>query len=149
MRGVFTAASGIASVSTQKTLSYITAPSTKALEIYDSSVTSYSSSNQQLKAAWQRITSLGAPSGVASVPEPHEGGDVSLATTVFNIANEPLYTGNRIGTEGFNGNVGWFFDPAPEGRITIGPNQSYGLRLLVTPGTAFDCEVRYTYREIG
>lgn len=153
MRGVYESGISIAALAAAKTLLYITAPSSKVLEAIGSNVGNSGSNvtNQQLKALWQRITTLGTPTGTSITPTPTEKGDQAAgATVVGNItASEPTYgSGLTIGQRGFASLGG--YDPSflPEERFYVAPSDSWGLRMISTP-TAFDCEVSVRHREIG
>jgi hypothetical protein len=150
MRGVYTAATKIAALNASKTLAYLTAPATKAIEIIAVTVTNESNANNfQGQIAIQNITSLGTPTATSVTPTPHESGDQAAGSvTKFNVtASEPTY-GTVITQEGFASLVGYRHEPAPEERIIVTPNTSIGIRMITTP-TAFDCDVRVTFREIG
>jgi hypothetical protein len=153
MRGVYESGISIASLAAAKTLLYLTAPSSKVLESIGTNLGDSGSNvtNQQLKALWQRITTLGTPTATAITPTPTEKGDqASGATVAGNVtASEPTYgAGLTIGQRGFSSLGG--YDPAflPEERFYIAPGDSWGLRMISTP-TAFDCEVSNRHREIG
>jgi hypothetical protein len=150
MRGVYTAATKIAGLNATKTLAYITAPAAKAVEIIGCTVTNESNANNfQMQIAIANITTLGSPTGTTITPTPHEKGDQAAgSTTVFNItASEPTY-GTTITQEGAASLVGYRHEPAPEERLIVQPGASVGVRMITTP-TAFDCDVRLTFREIG
>lgn len=159
MRGVYTAAFRASGVSGARTLMYITAPSGKVVEILSASVTNETNeTNEQLVAGLQRVTSLGSPTGTTVTPKPHENGDQASGCTVkANItASEPTYPSvtynadipGAFGLEGFSSLGGWYFDPTPEERPTIGGAETMGLRLMNSP-TSLELAIRWTYREIG
>jgi hypothetical protein len=153
MRGVYEATIRVSALAAQKTLLYITAPSSKVVEILSASVTNESNvTNQQLETTFQLIGTLGAPTGTALTPSKLEQGDqASGSTVVGNVtASEPTYTANtEIGREGWASLAGYRYQPVPEERLYIAPSTSWGLRMLNTTPTAFDCDVRVVYREIG
>lgn len=152
MRGVYTTSIKIAGLAAAKTLAYLTAPATAAVEILSASVTNASNeSNEQIEITLQYITTLGTPTGTTLTFAKHEPGD--QAATVAGKGNvtaaEPTYTADtEIGREGSSSLCGWFFDPLPEERPIIAPSGNLGLRLITTP-TAFDALVKITFREIG
>lgn len=152
MRGVYTAHLKISALAAAKTLIFITAPSTKVVEILSISITNSSlETNEQLECCWQKIGTLGTPSATTLTPSKHESGDQASASTVKGnvTASEPTYTSDtEIGKEGFSSVGGYFFDPLPEERPVVSAADSWGLRMLSTP-TAFDANCRITYREIG
>lgn len=131
---------------------YITAPSQKVVEILSASVTNTSNeTNEQLLCTFQRVGTLGTPTGTSVTSAKHEAGDQSAGSTVVaNVtASEPTYTANtEVGREGFSSLGGYYFDPVPEERPIIEGAGTIGLRMISTP-TAFDALVRITYREIG
>ena len=152
MRGVYTATVAISGLAGAKTLAYITAPSSKVVEILSAEVSNTSNAtNQQLLATLQRVTTLGTPTGTALTPAKHEAGDQAAGSTaVGNVtASEPTYTADtEVGRSGFASLAGWRFDPVPEERPIIAPSATLGLRMISTP-TSFDALVRITFREIG
>ena len=153
MRGVYEATIRISALSAVKTLLYITAPAARAVEILSAAVTNESNvTNQQLECTLQTVTTLGTPTGTALTPTKMEQGDqASGSTCVGNVtASEPTYTANtEVGREGWASLAGYRFQPLPEERPTIAPSATMGLRLINTTPTAFDCDVRVVYREIG
>jgi len=153
MRGVYSSAISIAGLNAQKTLIYITAPSGRVVEILGSTVGGSGSNvtNQQLKFLWQRITTLGTPTGTTITPTPTEKGDQAAgATVVGNVtASEPTYGAGLVhGQRGVPSLGGYDPNFQPETRFYIQPSDSWGLRLMTTP-TVFDAEVELVHREIG
>jgi hypothetical protein len=153
MRGVYASGISISSLNSQRTLIYVTAPSGKTVELITSTIGNSGSNvtNQQLKSAWQRITTLGTPTGTTITPTPTEKGDQAAgATVVGNVtASEPTYgSGLTQGQRGFPSLGGYDPNFQPETRFYIQPGDTWGLRMLTTP-TAFDAEVEITHREIG
>jgi hypothetical protein len=150
MRGVYTAATKIAGLNASKTLAYLTAPATKAVEIIAVTVTNESNANNfQMEIAIANITTLGTPSATTVTPTPHESGDQAAGSTVkMNCTTEPTTYGTTITQEGAASLVGYRHEPAPEERLIVTPNTSIGVRMITTP-TTFDCDVRITFREIG
>ena len=152
MRGVYTTSIKISALAAAKTLAYLTAPADKVVEILSASVTDASNeTNEQLECALQRITTLGTPTGTTLTFAKHEAGDQAAGTTgKGNItASEPTYTADtELGREGHSTLGGWYFNPIPEERPTLGGQLSMGLRMLATPA-AFDAIAKITFREIG
>lgn len=153
MRGVYESGISISGLAAAKTLLYITAASTHVIEVIGSNVGNSGSNvtNQQLKALWQRITTLGTPTATTITPTPTEKGDqASGATVKGNVtASEPTYgSGLTMGQRGFASLGG--YDPAflPEERFYIAPSDTWGLRMISSP-TSFDAEVSARHREIG
>jgi hypothetical protein len=149
-RGVYTAVYKIAGLNASKTLMYLTAPSTKAVEIIGVTVTNESNAtNQQNQVAIANISTLGTPTATAVTPTPHEAGDQAAGSTVkANVtASEPTY-GTTITQEGFASVVGYRHEPAPEERLIVTPGSSVGIRMITTP-QAMDTDIRLTFREIG
>jgi hypothetical protein len=150
MRGVYTAAYKIAGLNAAKTMLYLTAPATKAVEIIACTVTDESNAtNFQMQVAIANIGTLGTPTATTVTPTPHEAGDHAAASTVkANVtAGEPTY-GTTITQEGAASIIGYRHEPAPEERLIVTPGASIGIRMITTP-TSFDCDVRLTFREIG
>lgn len=153
MKGVYTSVIKIAGLNAAKTLIYITAPSSRTLEIISASVGNSGSNvtNQQLEATFQRITTLGTPTGTSITPSPQETNDAAAsATVVGNVtASEPTYTSGVVfDQQGFASLAGYQHAPVPEERIIVPPSASLGLRMLSIP-TAFDADVKLVHREVG
>jgi hypothetical protein len=153
MRGVYTAVIKITGLAAAKTLLYLTAPANKVVEVLSASVTNSGSNvtNQQLELTLQKVNVLGSPTASTLTPSPHEQGDQASGSTVKGnvTASEPSYVANTdLGHEGSSSLAGWFFQPLPEERAYIAGGDTWGLRMLSTP-TAYDANVRFTYREIG
>lgn len=153
MRGVYTATVKISGLAAAKTLMYITAPAAMVVEILSASIDNEGTNvtNQQLEATLQKVSSLGTPTGTTLTPGKHEDGDqASQSTVVGNVtASEPTYAANTDKDhQGYPSLAGYKHAPIPEERMYISPSSTYGLRMLSTP-TAFDCQVKITYREIG
>lgn len=159
MRGVYSCAYRIAGVTAARTLLYLTAPSTKVVEILSASVTNESNeTNEQILCGLQRITTLGTPTATTITPGKHETGDQAASSVVkANVtASEPTYPAvaqgadipMAIGLEGCSSLGGWFFQPVPEERPIVTAGDSWGLR-LVNAITSADLVIRLTMREIG
>lgn len=151
MRGVYTSSAKCAGLVAGKTLAYITAPSTQAVEIIAVTVTNESNiTNYQMQVAIANITTLGTPSATANTPTPHEKGDQAAGSTVkVNLTSEPTTYGTTITQEGAPSLTGYRHEPAPEERIIVQPSASIGIRLITTPGASTDFDIRITFREIG
>src|SRR3990167_3003883 len=134
MRGVYSTSIKIAGLAAAKTLAYLTAPATAAIEILSASVTNESNeSNEQIEITLQRITTLGTPTGTTLMFAKHESGDQAAAAAgKGNVtAGEPTYTADtEIGREGASSLGGWYYDPLPEERPIIPPSGNLGLRLI-------------------
>lgn len=150
MRGVYTANQRIVGLNAAKTILYITAPANVAVEILSLSVTNDSNAtNEQERISLKRISVLGTPTGTAVTPTPHEAGDQAAGSVInTNItASEPTY-GAIVIQEGFSSLGGYYFDPVPEERPVLKGSASLGVFFESTP-TSFNCDVRFTFREIG
>jgi hypothetical protein len=150
MKGVYTSAAKIAGLNSTRTLAYLTAPVNKVVEIIGVTVTDESvATNFQMEIAIANISSLGTPTATQVTPTPHEKGDQAAgSSTFFNVtANEPTY-GSTVTQEGAAAVQGYRHEPYPDERIYVAPGQSIGIRLQTTP-TAFDADVRLTWREVG
>jgi hypothetical protein len=155
MRGVYTAALKIGSVTSAGTLAYITAPANLVTELLAVTVTNESNAtNYQMEIQIARIATLGSPSGYTSVtPQKHEAADQSAGTTV-NIASgnsrtEPTTYGVAITQEGCPSITGYRHEPQPEERLYLTNSVNWGIRLITAPGASTDFDVRITFREIG
>lgn len=154
MRGVYEAQIQVTGVTAGKTLIYVTAPSTAAIEILEASITPIGSNvtNQNLEACLQRVGTLGTPTGTSLTPSKSENGDqASGATVVGNVtASEPTYSSNtQKFKEGFPSVGGYRAAPIPEDRMTIPPGGTVGLRLLTGSIASCDVNALIKYREIG
>lgn len=151
MRGVYTASIKGSGVNSARTLVYVTAPATAAIEIIRAWATNGSNeTNEQIECVLQRVAS-GAPTATTITPAKHENGDqASAATSKGNVtAADFAYTANtEIGYMGVPSLPGYYYDPLPEERPIIPPSGTIGLRLLSTPA-ALDLICGITYREIG
>lgn len=152
MRGVYTAQIKISGLAAAKTLVYITAAAAKPVKILSAEITNASNeTNEQCEACWQRVSSLGTPTGSSLTPSPHEQGDQAAAATVVGnvTASEPTYASNtQVGRKGFASIVGYAFQPTPEEQPIIQGGATWGLQILNSP-TAFDCIVNVTFQELG
>jgi hypothetical protein len=152
MRGVYDAHILISGLAAAKTVLYITAPSDNCVEILSADITNATNeTNEQCRATWQRVTTLGTPTGTTLTPSPHEQDDQAAASTVVGnvTASEPTYGSNtEVGHMGFSSLSGYYYTPLPEERLMLKAAQTWGLRILNSP-TAFDAVVRVSFREIG
>lgn len=155
MRGVYTSAAAVPSVTSAGTLAYITPPSAKVVEVLAITVTNESNAtNYQMEIQLCPITTLGSPSNYTSVtPQKHEVGDQSAGSTV-NIASsnsrtEPTTYGTALTQEGAASVIGYRHEPQPEERIYLSSATSLGVRLITTPGASTTFDVRVTFREMG
>jgi hypothetical protein len=152
MRGVYSVSIDIDTVTTAKTLLYITVPSTIVIEIISASVTNRNNvTNQQLDVGIFRVSSLGTPTaGSTPTPVKTEAGDQASACTVkANVtASEPTYASIGVDEKGVSSLAGYYYDPLPEERPIIAPGATVGLRLTTAP-TSFNATARIVWREIG
>lgn len=153
MRGVYEASFTASGVNSLRSLVLITAPAGLCVEILSASITNLSNTtNAQLGATFQKVTTLGSPTGTSITPTKAEQGDQASGSTVLgNItASEPTYTSGVIyGARGFASLAGFEFAPVPEERLVIAPGVTWGLKLIDTAPNSTDFEVRVAYREIG
>lgn len=153
MRGVYEATYKISNLAAAKTVLYLTAPASAVVEILGASLTNASNEvNEQIEACLQRIETLGTPTATTLTPAATEAGDQPAASTVqANVtADEPTYAANTVlGHEGAPSLGGWTYEPGAMERAIVPPGASIGLRLLVTPASAFDAIVRLRFRELG
>lgn len=151
MRGVYTASAKITALAAAKTVMYVTAPSNKIVEVLSATLTDENNAtNFQFRGSFTRVAAVGSPSGTAVTPQPHESGDAAAGSTVVaNITNEPIYFGTDLWTESAPSLFGWKHEPVRDDeKLYITPGQTLGLRIITTP-TSFDCDVRWTFKEIG
>ena len=145
----------IAALAAAKTVLYITVPANKLVTLVSSGITDASNvTNQQLEATWQKVTTLGTPTGTTLTPAKHDLGDsVAGSTVVGNVtASEPTYTANTdLGHDAAPMLSGWYFpmNPLPVASLPVFTGgDTWGLRMLSTP-TAFDAIIRVTFGEQG
>ena len=152
MRGVYTAYADITGLVAAKTLMYITAPATAAVEILSVHVTNENNNTaEQWIVSLHRISTLGTPTATTITAQKHENGDqVSACTCRSNVtASEPTYDSNApVDKQGVSNLAGFHYDPIPEERPVIAPSGSWGVRMLSTPSST-DVGVYVVYREIG
>ena len=154
MRGVYTINVQASSLADARTLLFVEAPSNMCFEILSASITNLdNATSEQLEAGIFRVSNSNSPSfdGAANV-EKAESGDAAMSVTasgtVNGTANEPTYQTTPIDRKGFNNLGGYYYDPIPEERVVISPNDSVGLRLLETPAaTSFSVQMKI--REMG
>jgi hypothetical protein len=152
MRGVYEASIHIAGLNGLKTLILLEVPAGKTLEILSASVTNATNNtNQQLEAGFYNVTTLGSPAGTSVTPWQNEQGDAASSVTVLaNLTAEPTtYNATSFAGMGFASLAGWQYQPVPEERLIMSPSKNWGLRLTDTAPTAFDCDARVSWREIG
>lgn len=152
MRGVYTATVAISALAANKTLMYITAAAAKPVQILSAHIgNSSNETNEQLKATFKRVSSLGTPTATTLTPSKHELGDQAAGSTVKGdvTASEPTYSSNsEFGRQGFASLNGYHFTPTPEEQPIIQGGETVGLYMESSP-TAFDAIVTITFREIG
>jgi pyruvate/2-oxoglutarate dehydrogenase complex dihydrolipoamide acyltransferase (E2) component len=94
MQGVYTASYQITSVTTSKTLMYVTAPSTGVVQILSAKVTETNvTTNEQLEFRLAKIATLGTPTATTLTPKPTESKSPAASSTVKGnvTASEPTY----------------------------------------------------------
>lgn len=153
MRGVYKLQSNISSVTTSKTLAYISTASTRPIEIYRVTVTSLDeTTSEQMEIMLNRISTLGTPTATTVTPKPlEEGSNAFGGTCKVNVtANEPTYdqTTDSICYKGENKVSGWEYVPLPEERPIILPSDNVGLKLMNTI-TSSTLSIEVVFREIG
>jgi hypothetical protein len=144
----------IATVTTAKTLVYLTTPSSMAIEILSARITAQDEDTaEQISAELNRIATLGTPTATSITPKPtEEGSAASSVTAAGNVtASEPTYdaAGDAIARGGANKLAGWEYVPLPEERAIVRPSDSVGLRLIDDLANATDLTAEIVYREIG
>lgn len=155
MRGVYRAVDTVSSVTTAKTLIYITAPADAVLEILSARITCQDEdTSEQIMAELNRISSLGTPTATTITPKPTEEGSAATgATCKSNVtASEPTYDdeSDAIASGGANKlGAGWEYVPLPEERAYISPSDNVGLRLIDNIANNCDLTAEIVFREIG
>jgi len=154
MRGVYRAADTIASVTTAKTLIYLTTPATAVIEILSARITAQNEdTSEQIMAELNRISSLGTPTATTITPKPTEELSAASAVTAKSnvTASEPTYDDESaaIASGGANKLAGWEYVPLPEERAIIKPSDSVGLRLIDAIANSTNLTAEIIYREIG
>jgi len=128
-------------------------------ELMSASITNADSeTNEMLVGGLYRVTGLGAGAlaGAAYVtPEKHEYGDASPVCQVSTVSalvhTDQDVTISSVATHlmGFSVLSGYYYDPIPETRIHVRPDQMYALRINTPTFSAFKPVVSITWREIG
>lgn len=154
MRGVFRLVDTIGSVTTAKTLLYITSPSNAVVEILGAKVTCQNEdTSEQIMIELNRISSLGTPTATTIVPKvSEEGASAFGGVCKSNVtAGEPTYDDESaaMASGGANKLAGFDYSPLPEERPILSPNDSVGLRLLNTIDNSCDLTAELLFREIG
>jgi hypothetical protein len=154
MRGVFRAVDTISSVTTNKTLIYLTAPSDAVLEILSARITCQDEdTSEQIMAELNRINALGTPTATTITPKPTEEGSAAFGGTAKSnvTASEPTYDSesDAIASGGANKLAGWEYVPLPEERPIISPSDNVGLRLIDAIANSSDLTAEIVFREIG
>jgi len=143
------------SISTAKTLAYITSPSTAVVRLLRAEVVAPENDvNEQLDLCLQKITTLGTPTATTVTGSKHEAGDAApAATTKFNVtASEPTYGSadvDVVGRKGAPSLAGWSYAPSEKEELVIPPSTSWGLRLLTAPDTGKVLTILLTWGEVG
>ena len=151
MLGVYTANAQVATVTTAKTLMYLTAPADAVCEILNARVSIVDvDTNEQMECSLSMIATLGTPTATASTETKHENGSPAAGATVFHnvTASEPTYDADDVDRQGVASLSGYEFDPVPESRIYVSPSDNIGLRLRSTIASS-TVNVSITWREIG
>lgn len=154
MRGVYRLTGTIATVTTAKTLAYITASATAPIELLSARVSCENEdTSEQIYVELNRIATLGTPTATVDVPKPTEEGSAAFGGTAkVNVtASEPTYDGitDAIAAGGANKLGGWEYVPLPEERPIIAPSDTVGLRLVDAIANSSDISYEITFREIG
>lgn len=152
---VYTSTIETVSTGAAKTLSTIQNPSDQVCQILEAHVVAPDDdTNEQLDIAFQKITSLGTPTGTAVTPTKHMTGSpaAGVTTTMDITASEPTYGAANvdvIGRQGASSLGGWHYQPPRGAELTLSPGENWGLRLLTAPGTSKTLTVQITFAEIG
>jgi hypothetical protein len=154
MRGVFRVTGTVSTVTTAKTLCYVTAPSDAVLEILSARVTCQDEdTSEQVFIELNRIATLGSPTATARTPKPTEEGSAAFGGTANEnvTASEPTYDAinDAIAAGGANKLAGWEYVPLPEERAYISPSDTFGLRVVDAISVSSDLSYEITFREIG
>ena len=144
----------ISSVTTAKTLLYITVPSDAVIEILSARITAQDEdTSEQIMAELNRISSLGTPTATTITAKPTEEGSAAFGGTCKSnvTASEPTYDdeSNAIASGGANKLAGWEYVPLPEERPIISPSDNVGLRLIDAIANSVDLTAEIVFREIG
>src|SRR5262245_8998228 len=139
---VYTSSIETSSINAAKTLSTIQNPNDQVCVILEAHVSAPDDDvNEQLDIAFQKITSLGSPTGTAVTPTKHMTGSPSagVTTTMDVTASEPTYGAANVdvvGRQGASSLGGWHYTPTFQNALYMSPSENWGLRLLTAPGTA-------------
>lgn len=107
-----------------------------------------------LRIRWVRGEGATTGSGGSTItPAPHmagfaaSGATVKVNNTTIMIAGGGSIT--RLRPEGFNVQVGYFYQPTPEELFAVSPSDRLTLELIDAPNDELTGEGFVTYREIG
>jgi len=128
-------------------------------ELLGASITnSNTETNEQLVGGMFRVTGIGAGglSGAAYItPEKHEYADASPVCQVSTVSalthTDQDIELSSVATHlaGFSSLAGYYYDPIPETRIHVRPDQMFAMRISTATFSAFAPVVSITWREIG
>lgn len=148
MRGVYTVQANINGVTGQKTLMSIAAASGVVVELQHATITNANNeTNQQIEAYLRRASADGT--GTGATARPHEANDQAATSTIksAHTVNATL-TDGIFGHQGFATLAGYFWQPTPEERVYIKPNEAIALHIPTSGVTSFDAVATLTFREI-
>ncbi len=116
--------------------------------------------NEQLVAGLFRVTGVNLDEGVLGgavyvTPEKHETADstsvcsVSTASALVETDQDVALASMAVHLRGFSTLGGYWYDPLPETRVHVRPDDMYALRITTPTFTSFSPVVSMTWREIG
>jgi hypothetical protein len=152
--GTYRVYASVATVTTAKTLLYLTVPADSIVRILRASITCEDEdTSEQILAELNRIASLGTPTATATTPKPTAEGMAASGTAGFRnvTADEPTYDSAQesIARHGSNKLAGWEYVPLVEERVVLKPGENVGLRLIDDIANAADLSAEIVFEELG
>ena len=106
-----------------------------------------------LRIRWVRGEGATTGNGTTITPAPHMAGFAASGCTVKRNGTSIMTVGGgsltRLRPEGFNAQVGYFYQPTPEERFAVSSNDRLTLELIDAPNDELTAEGFVTYMEIG
>lgn len=155
MTRYYTISTKTASFTAAKTLVLLRNPSDQVCMVVSAEVAAPDDdTNEQLDLGFNKVTTIGSPTGAAVVATPHENGIAASGldtSSLTELTAEPTTysTSAIVGRAGASSLGGWRYLPTRDEALTLSPSENWGLRLFTAMGTSKALTVRVTFAEIG
>jgi len=139
-------------VSAAQDLFEINAPADAVVVLHSCVITQSSDAGDSEAEMLPVLFHLGSTSGSggsAVTPRPLELGDAAFGGTVEANNTSQSTEGNQLHAEAFNVQVGFYYIPTPESRITISPSDRLIIELQSAPSDALTMNGTIVIEEIG